>query len=237
MREIKFNGVSNLSIPAYVISSKLFNSSAPRYETASVPGRNGDLIYAEGTFENVALTYRMAIREDVTDLLAKVDAMKAWLYPCADNYYKLTDSEDRAVYRMAQFVGPFDLDAFFLRFGAVEVQFNAKPQRFLLSGDVSSSFSQAGTLSNPTVFPAKPLIRVYGAGTVGIGSQTITIAAGATDHIDIDTDTCLCYEGAENRGGLVTLSGDWSEYALKGETGITLDGVTKVEITPRWWKL
>ena len=86
------------------------------------------------------------------------------------------------------------------------------------------------------MFDAKPLIRVYGVGELGIGSETITITKGATEYIDIDCDIQDCYEGLENRNGLVSLT-DFPTLP-SGNTGITLGtGITKVEITPRWWTL
>ena len=92
----------------------------------------------------------------------------------------------------------------------------------------------SGTISNPTLFEAKPLIRVYGTGKLEVGSETITISKGATEYIDIDCDIQDCYEGSENRNGLVTLT-DFPTLA-SGDTGIKLgSGITKVEITPRWW--
>lgn len=83
---------------------------------------------------------------------------------------------------------------------------------------------------------AKPLIRVYGKGIVQIGKQTIEILKAPTEYIDIDCDIQDCFEGTVNRNSYVSLT-DFPVLG-PGSNGITLGtGITKVEITPRWWIL
>lgn len=236
-REITFNGKSNLSIPAYILKSAIFRGGGVKYETTEVPGRNGSLIYSDGTYSNLTIEYQIELREtSQKTLVTLTDEVKDWIYPLTDKYYRLEDSEDPNHFRLAQYAGDFDLDSFLLRLGKGTITLNCKPQRFLKSGEAVVTFTESGSLTDPTPYPAKPLLKVYGAGTVGLGDETITIAEGATEYVEIDTETCLCTEGTTDRSSLVALSDDWSKYVIKGETGITLDGVTKVEVTPRYWR-
>lgn len=90
---------------------------------------------------------------------------------------------------------------------------------------------------NPTLFASKPLIRVTGTGTVGIGDNTITVASGYT-YVDIDSEIQDCYCGTQNANSLVTFSNRKFPELQPGINGISLGtGVTSVQITPRWFRL
>lgn len=243
MRIITFNGTKSSDIPVYVGETGFMNGPEPDYKTVSVPGRNGDLIYLEGDekrYQNVPIPYRLiAMASTKAEMRNAATAAKAWLEPCFDSYYRLEDTEDPDHFRLAQYTGPFQVENFMLRSGAIDVEFSCKPQRFLTSGETAQSFTADGTITNPTSFEAKPLVRIYctGTGTVMIGSRTITIASGATAYIDVDSEIMDCYEGTEIRNSLVTLT-DGYPVLSPGDNGITISGdVTQVDITPHWWEL
>lgn len=96
-------------------------------------------------------------------------------------------------------------------------------------------YDGATQIYNPTLFDALPLIRVYGAGTVDIGGVEVTVASSNYEYIDIDCDIMDCFHGTDNCNSLVSFSGNDFPTLPSGVTAISLDGVTKVEITPRWW--
>lgn len=244
-RKITYNGTSNLDIPCYITSSAIHKGPVPDYGQTEIPGRNGDLIYSYERYGNVELEYGLAVRsteptDDPTDLRDKADAIKDWLYPCSDSYYRLIDNCDPGYYRMAQYTGGFTLDNFLMRFGKGTITFNCKPQRYLEEGDTAIELSAEGTVTNPTKYDALPLIRVYTTeeGTLTVGSVTVKIAAGATEYIDIDSDTHRIYEGTNSRSSLITLTEHAYPVLHAGDNGVSFTGgVTKVQITPRWWKL
>ena len=93
------------------------------------------------------------------------------------------------------------------------------------------------TIKNPTLFPSKPLIRVTGAGTVGIGDETITIASGY-DYVDIDSEIQNCYCGNQNANAAVTFSNREFPELQPGLNGVTFGtGIESVQITPRWYRI
>lgn len=103
------------------------------------------------------------------------------------------------------------------------------------SGEDSIDFTGSGILYNRTEFEAKPLLRVFGsgAGSVGIGSQTITISS-ISEYVDIDCEIMDAYKGAVNCNGNVSFTDD---IVLKpGNNNIAKSGnISKVTIIPRWW--
>ena len=121
--------------------------------------------------------------------------------------------------------------------GRFDVTFFCKPQRFLLSGEETQVFTAAGSIYNPTMFDARPLIRVYGTGEVGLGNGTITITT-ADGYTDLDCDVMEAYKGTVNKNQYMQLSSLDFPVLPPGETGIALGtGITRVEIIPRWWEV
>lgn len=103
------------------------------------------------------------------------------------------------------------------------------------SGDVSVTLQLPSTLINPTRFTAQPLIRVYGQGRVDVGSVAITVT-GSYPYVDIDAEMGDCYYHGANANSVVSFSGGYPKL-VPGTNYIIYSGVTKVEITPRWWRL
>lgn len=104
------------------------------------------------------------------------------------------------------------------------------------SGEVEVTVASPVDLTNPTNFPAKPLIRVYGNGSVQVG-DTIATIQNNTNYIDIDCEAMNCTDGSTNRNSDVSFSGNDFPVLEAGNNSILLNGPSNVEITPRWWEL
>ena len=120
--------------------------------------------------------------------------------------------------------------------GTFDVIFDCKPQRFLKTGETSQTFTGSGSLTNPTRYPALPLVRAYGTGTLRLGSTSIVISSN-NSYIDIDCEIQDAFRGATNCNGNITLSSGRFFALAPGYNGISMSGITRVEITPRWWTL
>ena len=121
--------------------------------------------------------------------------------------------------------------------GRFEIEFSAKPQQWLKIGEIVQTLSQSGRIFNPTPFASKPFIRVYGTGALGIGDQIVNIAQ-ADQYTDIDFELEEAYKGSVNCNANVELSGSDFPSIPSGAVNISLgSGITKVEITPRWWTI
>lgn len=105
------------------------------------------------------------------------------------------------------------------------------------TGDVTVVVVSPFSIENPTLFDAKPLLRVYGSGTVGIGEYTFTISE-ADEYTDIDCEMMDCFKGAVNKNPYVTFSNYEFPVLVPGVNKITMGaGITKIEITPRWYSV
>lgn len=226
------DGVDSRDFGVYISGQGTFSASARSYELLSVPGRNGDLIGTEKRFENGELTYPAFIyanfKQNIADFRAFINSLFG--------YHRLVDSYHPNEYRMVFFQGEFDPDVTAKNDAAsFDITFNAKPQRFLLSGEQATTLTADGTITNPTRFNSQPLLRVYGAGNLGINGDTITISQ-ANVYTDIDCEMMDAFKGTENRNQYITLTNYNFPVLVPGENGIALGaGITRVEITPRWW--
>lgn len=211
----------------------IYDAPARDVKAVEVPGRNGDLLLDNGRFLNLEITYPAYIPQGFA---AKFDAFKQYLYS-RSGYFYIEDSYDPEHYRKAFYKSSLSPSLQILhRTGAFEMSFNCDPRRFRKDGEFINELSGNGSIFNPTLFRSKPLIRAFGTGFFYIGSIKTTITA-ANEYTDIDCEIMDCFKGATNCNGNVSCD-DFSNLGLEpGVNNITLSGITKLEITPRWWEI
>ena len=223
----------------HISGDKTFGAPERDVDEVEVPGRNGTLTYDNGRFKNYTLEYDGGLVFD-TQSEFEMKCAKIRSFLCSRIWYKrLEDTYHQDEYRMAKFVDGFDPDVVMLQGGTFTLEFDCKPQRFLKEGEIVETYTASGSIHNPTDFIATPLIRTYGSGKVEINGNTLTIKQpSSVDYVDIDCDLMDCFSGALNCNDCVTIS----EYTFPTfEPGVTTigigKGITKVEITPRWYTI
>ena len=229
-----YNGKSSQDFGLNISGEDVWPRSAPDLKRTSIPGRNGDLLTLNHRYSNVDITYHAGIRRH---FVVSFDALMSFLLS-DPGYHRLEDSYHPDHYRLAVMEsavkpkpGAFNYD------GTFDLKFSCKPQMFLKSGEKIDEFTANGTIYNPTLFDAKPLLRVYGTGQAQIGSETFKITSADT-YTDIDCDLEDAYKGTANLNANLVLSSGEFPVLKPGVNGVVLgSGITKIEITPRWWCL
>lgn len=234
MHYFTFAGKNSQDFGIRISGESTYNRPKRKYNEYKVPGRNGTLIIDEDAFENIPVSYPSYIVEDMPD---KIEAFANYI-SSLPGYQRLEDTYAPEVFRLGQYSSGLDVESsgYMNRHGKFEISFNCKPQRFLKKGEQVIIFNAAGNMYNETQYAAKPLIRVYGsgAGTVGIGSETITISA-ISQYVDIDCEIMDAFKGAINCNANVSFSDDMIVIP-SGSCGVNFTGnISRVEITPRWW--
>lgn len=226
------DGVDSRNFGVYISGQGTFNASGRDYNIIPVPGRNGDLVGPEKRFLNGTLTYPAFI---YANFKQQIEAFRNFLLSLV-GYHDLIDSYHPNEIRKVLFEGPFEADVEPKNdAGRFDIEFNCKPQRFLASGNQVTALTSDGSITNPTRFDARPLLRVYGTGTLGIGSQSVTITQ-ADVYTDIDCEMMDCFKGTANKNLYVQFTDHNFPVFVPGVNNISLGtGITKVEITPRWW--
>lgn len=229
-----FNGEDSRDYGVYISGQGTFSAPKRAYDVVPIAGRNGDLVMTDKRLQNISVTYKAFI-------YANFDTnLRNWrnFLLSSIGYKELSDSYHTDEFRMALYDDNFDPkvtsknDA-----GEFDITFNCKPQRFLNSGKDVTTLTASGSITNPTLFDSQPLLRVYGNGILGIGSQSITIT-GADVYTDIDCEMMDAFKGTANKNHTITLTDYKFPVFTPGVNNISLGtGITKVEITPRWWRV
>ena len=168
-------GTDSRDFGVYINGQGTFNAPSRSYEIISIPGRNGDLIGTEKRLDNVELTYHAFIYNNFEQ---NIEDFRSFLLSLI-GYQRLTDSYHADEFRMVAYEGPFEADVVAMNnAGEFDITFNCKPQRFLTSGEEVTTLTASGSITNPTRFNSQPLLRVYGAGGLGIGSIISALGAG-----------------------------------------------------------
>lgn len=232
LNSLTFNSINSLAYGVYISGTGAFNSPARDREMIEVPGRNGDIIIDHGRYKNIEVTYpAFIVKNFKSNLTAWANKM---LEPV--DYVRLSDTYHPDEFRLAVLSQGMVVDPVrWLAAGSFDLVFNCRPERFLTSGETATTFTAGGTINNPTDMPSKPLIRVTGAGTITVNGTAIEIASHSLSYIDIDCDLQEAFCGSTNANQYISLS----EFPKldSGANSVALTGVTKVEITPRWWRL
>lgn len=245
-RSFTFDGKNSLNYGVYITGAGVYNAPARVVEKISVPGRNGDILIDQGRFENYILKYPAgAFGSDQADFASKIQTIRNLMCSRPD-YCRLTDEYNPDEFRLAAYLSGLEMDPVpFQRAAEFTLAFDCKPQRFLLSGEAEQTYTASGTIENPTAFPARPLLIVTGYGNLTVGTDTLTILDGGGGAAQVLYIDCEAQEAWELVGGAKVSRNDYIQYStkefpvLKGGTNtITLAGtISKVKITPRWWRI
>lgn len=228
-----FAGKSSEDFDCHISGSGTFDNPQRDISNVSVPGRNGDLHVDNGRFNNIEVVYPAFI---VNNFRKNYDALKAFL-TSQRGYKRLQDSYHPDYYRLAMFTGRLDPKLTTLnRAASFEICFDCDPRRFLVAGENTVEITSPGEIYNRTRFEALPLIRAYGTGSMTVNGTTIQITT-ADGYTDIDCELQEAYKGSTNCNGNIVLTDGKFPVLSPGLNEITFTGITKFEITPRWWTI
>lgn len=249
MREhLTVDGKDLADFGVYISGDGTFSSPEKDYDWYDVPSRNGSVLGYERRLKNISVSYDCGI---YTNFDTNISGLRNYLLS-RNGLVRISDTYHTGEYRMGVYAGPFEptiertLDA-----GRFTLTFDCLPQRWLTSGETVTTFNTGNgwTITNPTSFVAKPLLRIYGYGTVDFGGYytgtRISIADYGQTYIDIDCETMNCYNGTTNLCEYVTfiyhasVAGVDAPTLAPGSTTIDIQGanITKMELTPRWWEV
>ena len=170
-----FDGESSKDYGIYITGSAVYNAPVRDVEMISIPGRNGSFALDRGRFENIEVTYPAGIyAETESDFAQGISDFRNFL-ASRQGYVELSDDYNLGEYRLAVYKSGLDVSPEQLRAGEFEITFECKPQRFLTSGETEETIANGGTITNPTLFDARPLLEVWGTGTIEFGGQSVTV--------------------------------------------------------------
>ena len=243
---IVWGGENSTDYGMVVGGAPAFDKPIRRTEVFNVPGRNGSVIFQDGSYDDVTRTYHIWIAENETpdsggvihDTLAeRVSALTAWLYS-KQGYTRLEDNFEPDVFRLAYYSGSNNISNELTQYGETDLTFTCRPERFYKDAETPIAVANGDTLTNPTKFASKPLIKIEAAGTVIVTINGVSITAIVTDYIYIDCERMNAYRlASENKNDKI--SGSFPEIVPgTNAVAISVTGtLTGVKVTPRYFSI
>ena len=184
-----FDGVTSGSLGVAILGDGAFNAPERDVEMVAIPGRNGDYILDKGRYMNIEVTYPCTLVADsVADFPQAMADLRSLL--CSKTTYcRLEDDYNPNEYRMAMYKSGLEVDPMVLKAGTFDITFECKPQRFLKSGETAVSVTSGDDVTNPTPFPARPMLEVYGYGDINFGDDVISIESRLIGRTQLSRST------------------------------------------------
>lgn len=214
-----------------------FSEAVPVVEAQTIPGRNGDLIFETGSYENrSAQASCFCLQDDVEKAISSAGRFLMG----KKGYRRLETSDDPNHYWMARVESSPNISMRLRKLAPFDINFDCKPQRFLKEGEEAitfNTFDDDSVIFNPYGFDALPFITVYGAEwcKIQIGEFSVEIH-NVQEFVHLDCDM----QNAYNRFGLQNseVYAEKFPVLVPGESKISISGgVGSIEIIPRWWEL
>lgn len=231
-----YDGESSRNYDVYLTGDGVFNAPERAVEMVEIPGRNGNYALDQGKFNNISVTYKAGIVDySESNFADKVSAVRNWL--CSKvGYKRLSDDYNPNEYRMAVFKSGVNIEHEDLRTGTFEITFECKPQRWLTSGETAVAVSSGDTITNPTLYGAKPLLKIVGYGDLLFNNYKINVSqantlgyykvmenVNLTPHIPIHIDSALT-----NTGDTINLNNATFSITLVDVLGTKFNSVGNV---------
>lgn len=232
---IMFSGQDLREFGLYISGSGVYNAPERAYEEIEIPGRDGLLLGHEKRLGNVEITYPAFI---YTNFKENIGKLKTYLLSKI-GYQVLEDTYYPDYFRRGCYYGGLEVEPTSKNdAGSFDLTFMCKPQRYLVSGRTAVTVASGSVINNPTEMPSKPLIRVYGTGTIAVNGTQLTVLA-SREYTDIDCELYDCYYLLENRNAYVTFDSDDMHFPelSPGDNEVSYTGFSEVKITPRWFRL
>lgn len=215
-----------------IIISKRPNLPSPKRRVSyiDVPGRDSNLRYDEGTYDDITLSVECTIKGE--NLIERLDAIKAWLYGAGETDLLFSFQADKK-YR-AQVVNSIDIKQAFRIYSSFVLVFNCRPFKYDTSTTLFTITQSGSMIINPGTLKSEPVIFVYGSGNISMKVNDTTVSiTGLAGKIILDSFLQDAYsDTGENlntkvNGEFVTLKPGSNKFEWTGS-------VTKIEIVPNW---
>jgi phage-related protein len=211
-----------------------FSEAVPVVEAQTIPGRNGDLIWETGSYENRSGSAScFCLQKNVEKAISS-----AGLFLMGKKgYRRLETSDDPDHYWMARVENSPQIAMRLRTLAPFDIGFDCKPQRFLKDGENAVVFTESGSIFNQYGQVSLPFITLYGngAGWLTIGKITISVTSlDGTLYLDSETQNAYNNNGNQNMNIIAPVF----PVLPDGESIVAWGGnIERVEIVPRWWEL
>ena len=228
------DGIDARSVGIQLQAPIEFSEAVPISEAQTIPGRNGDLIWETGSYENRSGSAScFCLQKDVEKAISSAGRFLMG----KKGYRRLETSDDPEHYWMARVENSPQIAMRLRTLAPFDIDFDCKPQRFVKNGENSVLFEENGSLFNQYGQIALPLITLYGQGAGLLTMGDCIVEVKALDGVlYLDSETQNAYNNNENQN--LNINAPAFPVLADGEINIAFTGgIERVEIIPRWWEL
>lgn len=249
------DGVSSEELGIKVSEFPTFSGAKPRVTKYSIPGRNGDLTYWDGSYENTSVEISCFVIDAAKVELA-LTAVNGWLTDCS--YRKFVISSEPGRYRMARITNAAEIAIKMGVLAPFAIELDCKPQRFFASETPLLYTSDTGEVYNATGFDALPIMRCYFAENANISGTGViqfsnsygkfrllipNTGLSGSEWLEIDMETKSARNDAgesisvtTDSTGFPTFCNGVTTFSI-GNSMAAIVWFSKIELYPRWWTL
>ena len=222
-----------------------FSEAVPVVEAQTIPGRNGDLIWETGNYENRSAEAEcFCLQKDVEKAISSAGRFLMG----KKGYRRLETSDDPDHYWMARVENSPKIAMRLRTLAPFEIGFDCKPQRFLKSGDdpivisVPNAEETHISIYNPYGFTSHPLIEIQ-SGTSDNAPCIISCnkrkckVNRLIETMFLDSDIQNAYNERGNQNHNITCTDFIVLEPGENDFSVFSTAPLTVKITPRWWEL
>lgn len=212
------------SLDKNIMVNKLPNFERPdaNIEKIIITGRDGYLTQDDGTYKGMIKPCECSLDD------GNIDDVCSWLTGSGEIIFS---NEPDKKYK-AVIINKIPFSKIIPTFHTFIIQFECQPHKYSVGNEVIELTNQ-GTLYNYGTKYSKPVVKIYGNGSINltINSKTINLT-NITDSITIDSDLLEAYNDIELLNSHMV--GEFPVFEV-GENIISWTGtVTKLDIIPNW---
>lgn len=220
--EIIYNGSSAADHGVFLPEYPEISQPEKRYETYTIPGRDGALISNDDSVGNITVNCIFSILDKL--FVERIRDIKHWLRGTG----KLSFSDSLDLFYEVLVIDYGELERELRRYGQFSVSFTCYPYEFLTNGQ--KVFSNLAY--NPYDL-CKPIYKITGEGNYTLTVNGKTIAANVGQNLTIDSRNMIAYR---EDGTLMntSITGKYEDLWIPhGNVNISISGGT-LSIIPQW---
>lgn len=188
MNEIIFNGKSTKDFGIVVEKFPDREIPARDYSSVHVPGRNGDVLIDNGSFQNVKRVYEIAFADECISFFDASEIIRNWM--SSYGYARLEDTYEPGYFREAFVSSSSSITNIWNKGARYKIEFTCKPQRWLKAG-YDIPLNKVNDMSVKFISPNAE------------GYPIITVKSGSMDVLDTEQLFIRLYEDKKNKGEIV----------------------------------
>lgn len=224
-----FNGKSSEDFGLVIQTPPVYTFPERDITVTHIPGRNGDIAVDNKCFKNTTREYSVAVwYMPGTGYYDNFEKILGWLNSAKGSYSRLEDTYDPEVYRKATFHFSGSFTDYYSKAGAINIQFDCKPQRYLKSGDEPTDYNgPIVEISSKYDYVSLPYITVVGVNTDTTANLDKVLMMSVSNDTEMVERSIITFQ---KYSGDVTIDSD--EQTVTGSDNRDIYGNINLNGTP-----